>query len=250
MADTSPHPIARTLGAVLVFQLLIGALLILGDIRDAPLSLPFLKPNAPRLSDPVRPGDQRRTFNPSRDRPSTQPARNPGELPDRLTLTFEDAQWRLEGQISAEDAARLIPQIDAADPPVTDLVLQSPGGSVRDALDIGRHLRDRGIATTVLSGEICYSACPYLYAGGETRTAEENASIGVHQHSFGENTFLPAFTAIDDIQRGQAEVMSYLDDMGIDVRVMRHALATPADEIYILLPEELERYNFVNPSDS
>ena len=41
--------------------------------------------------------------------------------------------------------------------------------------------------------------------------------------------------------------MTYLDDMGLDVRVMSHALATPADEIYILLPEELERYGFITP---
>lgn len=249
-AAKSARPVARTLGAVLIFQLGIGGLLILGDMRDAPLSLPFSRPDAPRLSDPVRPGDQRRTFDPSRDRPSVQPARNPGDLPDRLTLTYESGAWRLEGAITPGDAERLIPQIDRADPEITDLILQSPGGSVQDALVLGRHLRDREIDTRVLSGEFCYSACPYLFAGGPERQAETNASIGVHQHSFGENTFLPAFTAIDDIQRGQAEVMSYLDDMGVDVRVMRHALATPAAEIYILLPEELEDYNFVTPEAS
>ena len=245
--DHGARPIARTLSAVLIFQLGIGALLILGDMRGASLSLPFSTPDAPRLSEPVRPGDQRRLYQPTRDRPSVQPARDPGELPDRLTLTYEDAQWRLEGAITPGDADRLIPQIDRADPPVDTLLLQSPGGSVQDALDLGRHLRDRGIATSVLAGEICYSACPYLFAGGTERRAEPGASIGVHQHSFGENVLLPAFTAIDDIQRGQAEVMSYLDDMGLDVRLMRHALATPADEIYILLPEELETYKVVTP---
>lgn len=252
MADkrSSASPIARTLSGVLIFQLGIGALLVLGDMRSTPFSLPFSAPDAPRLSEPVRPGDQRRLYDPRRDRPATQPLRNPGDLPDRLTLTREDGAWRLEGTISAEDADRLIPQIDAADPAITELTLQSPGGSVRDALTLGRHLRDRGIATRVLSGEICYSACPYLFAGGATRTAEDGASIGVHQHSFGENTLLPAFTAIEDIQRGQAEVMSYLDDMGLDVRLMRPAMATPADEIYILLPQELRDYNFVTETDS
>jgi hypothetical protein len=34
----------------------------------------------------------------------------------------------------------------------------------------------------------------------------------------------------------------------LDPLVMRHALATPPDEIYILLPEELERYRFVSES--
>lgn len=237
--------IARTLSAVLLFQVGIGALLILGDVRQSPLSMPFFGPQTPRLSEPVRPGDQRRTYTPDRDRPTTRPTREAGDLPDRLTLTREDGQYRLEGTIAPGDADRLISQIDEADPEIETLVLQSPGGAVVDALTLGRHLRTRGIATEVLAGEICYSACPYLFAGGETRSASDEASIGVHQHSFGENTLLPAFIATEDIQRGQAEVMTYLDDMGLDPLVMRHAMSTPADEIYILLPEELRQYRFL-----
>lgn len=241
--------VSRTLSAVLIFQVGIGVLLVLGDMRQGPLSLPTFKTDAPRLSEPVRPGDQRRVFSPGRDRPSVTPKRDPGELPERLTLTLNEGEWRLEGAIAEGDAERLIPQIDRADPRIESLVLQSSGGSVRDAIDLGRHLRASGIATEVLSGEFCYSACPYLFAGGETRTAAAAASIGVHQHYFGENAFLPAFVAVEDIQRGQAEVMGFLDDMGIDPLVMRHALATPPDEIYILLPQELEDYGFVTADD-
>lgn len=241
--------VARTLSAVLIFQLGIGAMLVIGDIREGALTLPGFRTDAPRLSEPVRPGDQRRLFNPGRDRPALAPARDPGKLPDRLTLTFDQGIWRLEGAIADGDAQRLIPQIDRADPPIETLILQSDGGSVRDALDLGRHLRAAGIGTRMLPGEYCYSACPYLFAGGHSREAAPSASIGMHQHYFGENTLLPAFVAVEDIQRGQAEVMGYLDDMGIDTRVMRHALATPPDEIYILLPEELARYGFTTPPE-
>ena len=71
--------------------------------------------------------------------------------------------------------------------------------------------------------------------------------VGVHQHYFDQNVALPAIFAVEDIQRGQAEVMVYLIEMGIDPALMRHALATPPDEIYLLLPEELERYGIVEP---
>ncbi|WP_425098892.1 hypothetical protein [Tropicibacter sp. S64] len=241
--------VARTLSAVLVFQLGIGAFLVISDMQSGGFRLPGLtSPTAPRLTEPVRPGDQTRRFNPGRDRPAVRPARDPGELPERLTLTFENRAYRLEGGIAPDDAPRIIAQLEKADPPVDTLVVQSPGGSVRDALDIGRHLRSAGIATRMLPGEYCFSACPYLLAGGITRDIPDDAAVGVHQHSFGENTLLPAFLAVEDIQRGQAEVMDYLDAMGIDPRVMRHALATPADEIYILLPEELTRYGFTQNS--
>ena len=238
------NPVARALTAVLIFQLGIGVFLILGDMRAGTLRLPDFGPGAPRLTEPVGPGDQRRTYAPGRDRPAVQPARDPGQLPDRLTLTREEGTtWRLEGAIAEGDAARITGQLADSDAAV--LILQSPGGAVPEALSLGRHLRRAGLGTRVLAGEYCLSACPYLLAGGATRVIHPDATVGVHQHYFGRNTLLPAFVAVEDIQAGQAEVVGYLDAMGIDLRVMRHALATPPDEIYVLLPEELERYGFI-----
>lgn len=236
-------PVARVLMGILIFQLGLGGLLVLGDMQG--LRLPSFGPDVPRLTEPVRPGDQRRTFRPDRDRPTVQPARNPGELPDRLVLTQANGTtYRLEGGIRAGDAPRLIGMLDAADPSPDTLILQSPGGSVSDAMELGRHIRAQGIDTQMLAGEFCYSACPYLLASGATRDIDDDASVGVHQHYFGENSFLPAGFAVEDIQRGQGEVMTYLNDMGIDPLVMQHALSTPPDEIYVLLPEELKKYNF------
>ena len=238
--------VGRVLIGVLIFQLALGGLLVVGDMQG--LRLPSFGPNAPRLTEPVRPGDQRRTFRPDRDRPTVQPARDPGELPDRLVLTQQSGTtYRLEGGIRAGDAPRVIDLLDAADPAPDTLILQSQGGSVGDALELGRHIRARRIGTQMLAGEFCYSACPYLLAAGATRDIDDNASVGVHQHYFGENTFLPAGFAVEDIQRGQAEVMTYLNDMGIDLLVMQHALSTPPNEIYVLLPEELKKYKFSEP---
>ena len=90
------------------------------------------------------------------------------------------------------------------------------------------------------ASDICLSACPYILAGGVTRRVEDGAWVGIHQHYFDENTALPAFLAVSDIQRGQGEVMAYLIEMGIDPGLMQPALMTPPDEIYLLLPEELQ----------
>mgnify|MGYP006296059489 FL=1 len=243
------NAIARTLMGVLIFQLGIAGFLILGDMGRGGISWPRFGPEAPGLTEPVRPGDQRRTYAPGRDRPAVQPARDPGDLPDRLVLTPDEGPtWRLEGTIAEDDAERIARQITEAEPAIETLILQSPGGAVGDALVLGRLLRREGIATRMLAGEYCLSACPYILAGGARREIDEDASVGVHQHFFGRNTLLPAFVAVEDIQAGQAEVMGYLDDMGIDPLVMRHALATPPDQIYLLLPEDLRRYGFL-PSD-
>lgn len=235
--------VARILSGVLIFQLGIGLLLILGDMGGA-FRLPGTRTDAPTLDQPVRPGDQRRRYDPSRQPLRTGPAPS-GPLPKRLTLTSVDGStYRLEGGIEEGDAARISKQLAEVMPAPERLILQSPGGAVHEALELGRYIRAEGISTQMLDGEVCYSACPYILAAGLTRDIPNGASVGVHQHYFGKSTILPASFAVEDIQRGQGEVMVYLDAMGIDPLVMQHALTTPPEEIYVLLPEQLERYRF------
>lgn len=235
------NPVGRVLIGVLAFQLLLAGLLFVGDLQNG-FSLPSLGPKSPSLTEPVRPGDQTRRFSPNRAVPSS---REP--LPKRLTLQVVSggAAVLIEGAIADGDAARIIKQIEELREAPTRAFLNSPGGSVHDALELGRALRLAGFETEMRDGDICYSACPYLLAAGTKRTVPKAAFVGVHQHYFGESTILPAFAAIEDIQRGQGQVMRYLDQMGIDPLVMQHALVTPPDEIYVLLPEELVRYRFI-----
>ncbi|EEB85086.1 hypothetical protein [Roseobacter sp. GAI101] len=238
------NPIGRVLVWVLFFQLALAGLLFWGDLRDG-LRLPGFGPRAPQLTEPVRPGDQTRRFDPDRAPPGGRPMPS-SPLPDRLTLTVVEGGNRalLEGGILPGDAERIEKQLADLAPKPEGVILNSPGGSVQDALMLGRYLRQAELTTALRSGDICYSACPYLLAAGTSRTIPDDASVGVHQHYFGESTLLPAFVAVDDIQRGQGEVMTYLDGMGIDPLVMQHALVTPPNEIYVLLPEELTRYGF------
>ena len=244
-----PPIVGRVLIGVLIFQLGLAVLLFWGDLGEG-LRLPGFGPRAPELTEPIRPGDQTRRFRPER-------APNPGQpmpdtaLPDRLILTPVSGGRAalLEGTIEAGDAERITKQLAELSPAPEEIYLNSPGGSVRDALELGRYLRREGFDTALRDGDICYSACPYLLAAGEARTVPDSASVGVHQHYFGESTILPAFVAVEDIQRGQGEVMRYLDDMGVDPLEMQHALVTPPDEIYVLLPEELRRYGFIPSED-
>ena len=246
-ADAAPRKpvVGRVLMGVLIFQLGLAVLLFWGDLGKG-LRLPGFGPKAPELTEPIRPGDQTRRFRPDR-------APNPGQpmpdtaLPDRLILTPVSGGRAalLEGTIDAGDAERIAKQLADLEPAPEQVYLNSPGGSVQDALELGRYLRREGLNTALREGDICYSACPYLLVGGASRDVPDSGSVGVHQHYFGQSTILPAFVAVEDIQRGQGAVMRYLDEMGIDPLVMQHALVTPPDEIYVLLPDELRRYGFI-----
>lgn len=256
-APAAPSQVRRWLIGILGLQIVLALVLFGADIARV---LPqLLRPSdAPPMDAPVAPGDQTRRFAP-RDvaprtaRPGTRPIPATTDMPQRLA--FDGAPWgggvalTLTGTIAPGDAGRLDDWL-ASHPAVPDTVfLNSPGGSVADALAIGRSLRDLGAATRLTETDICLSACPYILAGGIVRQAADGALVGVHQHFFGENVVLPAFIAARDIQRGQGEVMAYLIDMGVDPGLMQPALITPPDEIYLLLPDEMARYRLTTPDD-
>lgn len=247
MSDTdeiAPNGTFRVMRWLLGAQIVLAALLIVIDL--APSVPGLLAPSqAPELDRPTGPGDQVRHYRPGR--PATP---GPGVDPDMpRRLVAEDVTidgtiaLRIRGAIAQGDGTRIVEELRTTRPAL--VLLDSPGGSVSDALAIGRALRDIGAETRLANDAVCFSACPYIFVGGTTRSVAESARLGVHQHAFGESTILPAFLAVEDIQRGQAGVLTHLADMGIDLRIMGPSMATPADEIYILTPEELSDWNVV-----
>ncbi|TNF15146.1 MAG: hypothetical protein EP320_05220 [Rhodobacteraceae bacterium] len=242
--------IRRGLMMVLWLQVAIAAVMIAGDWLGR--NPPGAPSPVPGMSDPVAPGDQRRRFDPDRpvprrDAPALPPGIDlPSTYPDRLTFERKTIEGfgevlLLNGSIATGDADRLSSYLDGAsteDLPAT-VALSSPGGQVIEALAIGRMLREAGKNTAILPGMACMSACPYILASGEQRRVSPEGYVGMHQHYYDENLYMPAYFAVEEIQRGQGRTMEYLIDMGVDPGVMIYSLTTPPEDIYILLPEEL-----------
>ena len=86
---------------------------------------------------------------------------------------------------------------------VKTVVLHSPGGSVGDALEMGRLIRQKNFSTEVENGGYCASSCPLVFAGGVERRAGDGAAIGVHQvTTFAINGVAPtADKGMDSVQR-------------------------------------------------
>lgn len=243
--------VKRVIFAVLGLQLALAVLLMGGDLWRA-LPRIGLPSTQPRFDQPVNPGDQTRRYrpadmplSPAREGNPERPFTSTGDMPTRLVFNREEDTVTLTGGIAPGDSERFAAFLDAEGTDFSTVRLNSPGGSVSDALAIGQRLRDEGYDTVMDPGDICLSACPYILAGGVARSVDDDAQVGVHQHFFDVNTVLPAFLAVEDIQRGQGKVMTYLDGMGVDPLVMQHALVTPPDEVYVLLPDQLEDYNVV-----
>jgi hypothetical protein len=182
----------------------------------------------------------------------------PGELvrSDEATLSQELAvgllpggRLLLRGTIASGSAEKFAQEIAARGEYVDTVLLDSPGGAVGEALEIGEMIRDAGYSTKVDSGGLCASSCPLVFAGGVERVAGRGAVIGVHQIYADTSTpdalgrTLGAGQAMSDAQTTTAAITRYLQGMDVDIGVWVHALETPPQWLYYFKPEELTELN-------
>jgi hypothetical protein len=156
------------------------------------------------------------------------------------------------GNIDGSAATRLASELRVHAGDIRTLSLNSPGGSLDEAMTMARLVREKGIATEVVDGAICASACPLLFAGGVERTAGTRAAIGVHQF------YAPvsglrgtlAEQALSDAQITTARVSRHLAKMGVDAAAWLHALDTPPTTLYSFSTWELAEYHLTTRADS
>lgn len=160
-------------------------------------------------------------------------------------------ELRLTGSIDVGAADRFAAEIEARGEYVQTVLLDSPGGSVMDALAIGSLIHDNGLATKVAGGSFCASSCPIIFASGIERLASADAAIGVHQiyaaalSGDAQSALRVAGTAMSDAQSTTAQIIGHLTRTGVDPAIWLHALETPPDRLYYFTPEEMTRLKLV-----
>ena len=190
------------------------------------------------------------------DGPADATAPNVTTSPQVLEQPLEIAlggggELRLTGSIDLGSAERFAAEIESRGEYVETVVLDSPGGSVVDALAIGSLIHEKGLATKVAGGSLCASSCPIIFASGAERIASPDAAIGVHQiyaaalSGDPQSALRVAGTAMSDAQSTTAEIISHLTKTGVDPALWLHALETPPDRLYYFNPEEMTRLRLV-----
>jgi hypothetical protein len=134
---------------------------------------------------------------------------------------------------------------------IKTVVLNSPGGSVTDALAMGRLIREKRFATEVEAGKYCMSSCPLVFAGGVDRRATDKAMIGVHQVAAMRSAANgPPRDEMSIAQNISARCQRYLGEMGINLQVWVHAMETPHDRLFVFKPDDLKSLNLVTAAVS
>jgi hypothetical protein len=163
-------------------------------------------------------------------------------------MTFElvgDGRLMATGTITPGISEAFAAEVGKRGDYVKTVVLNSPGGSVTDALAMGRLIREKKFATEVEAGKYCASSCPLVFAGGVERRAGDKAAIGVHQVAAISSAGAAPRDEMNVAQRISARCQRYLGDMGISLQVWVHAMETPHDKLFIFKPDELKSLNIV-----
>jgi hypothetical protein len=188
---------------------------------------------APSILAPLLPGGDKRLL----------PLRQPDGLLAQ-SMTFElvgGGRLLATGTITPGTSKAFASEIERRGDYIKTVVLDSPGGSVADALAMGRLIREHKFATEVEAGKYCASSCPLVLAGGVERRAGERAVIGVHQvaaiKSAGNR---PPRDEMSIAQNISARCQRYLGDMGVNLQVWLHAMETPHDKLFVFKPDELK----------
>lgn len=154
----------------------------------------------------------------------------------------------VDGFLDAGAAARLAAVIEQRRVLRAVVVFNSPGGSLIEAMDIGRLLRAHGFEALVgrrrpddggPAAGVCYSACPFALAGGTSRALVEGSVIGIHRAA--NRQPVPDEAAFQ--QRVWDDAADYLVEMGVSDGLLAAMVRVPHDTIRRLTPEEAAGLN-------
>jgi hypothetical protein len=153
----------------------------------------------------------------------------------------------LTGKIELGDTAKLLRQVELAESSISKsiaparvalLFLESPGGSMSEAMALGRLIRGRQISTQVAKGDTCASSCVLILAGGVKRVPAGNIVI----HSF----YSPEILGTNDFAKAEKlytqvanEVSAYLKDVRISSLLLDEMMRIPHVKSRQLELEEL-----------
>jgi hypothetical protein len=200
-------------------------------------------PNVPSILAPLLPGGDKRLV------PLPQPQ---GAMAKPMSFELVGGGRLLAtGTITPGASEAFAAEVGKRGDYIKTVVLNSPGGSVTDALAMGRLIRERKFLTEVEAGKTCVSSCPLVFAGGIERRAGDKAAIGVHQvAAMASAAGQPPRDEMDLAQRISARCQRYLGDMGVSLQVWVHAMETPHDKLFVFKPDELKSLNVVTSTSA
>lgn len=144
-------------------------------------------------------------------------------------LTDEVVILSLKGEITDGDGDRFVKLAEGHKRVL--VALESPGGLVREALQIGAEIRMRDFGTTVFPEKECFSACGLIWVSGARRYISPSSQIGFHAAYKEENG------EYRESGVANAEIGSFLTHLGLRIEAIRFFTIAGPNDFLLLNPE-------------
>lgn len=138
-----------------------------------------------------------------------------------------------------DDLGDFIRTVERHDP--LGVTFESVGGNIAKALELGRLIRYLNLSTVQPRGPECISACAFAFMGGVQRFAQPGA-IGVHKSSLSDDHSVDVNSAVSAVQQMTAEIIQYMDEMGVDPGLLKLALKYDADDVRYISKREMSEF--------
>jgi ATP-dependent protease ClpP protease subunit len=157
-------------------------------------------------------------------------------------LTRHRACLSVYGYISQADAEVLRDFFQGRnlDPGSVEVYLNSPGGDVKAAIQIGRQLRDARAAAYVFTDAQCSSSCVFLLAGATRRAVD--GSVAIHRPAASDAVRKTDAQTRLEYESLLREIEYFFRSMNVSQRLFDAMISIPTDEPRYLSVHELSRF--------
>lgn len=120
----------------------------------------------------------------------------------------------------------------------TILLIHSPGGSLGEALKIGRWMRENRFGVMLPENAECFSSCVYLLAAGVTRDAGLG-QVGIHRPYLSEK---PSHDINTSVRAMLQASRAFFEKMNVPPSLADDMFSIPPEKLRPLSEADLERY--------
>jgi ATP-dependent protease ClpP protease subunit len=182
----------------------------------------------------------------------TEPGRVGGRIDCESKYSCMATDLEVVGEINAstaeaikrlfeENAERAVREKKDASSALQMVSLNSLGGSVTAAMDIGRILRKERLLATVPQSGVCYSACVLIFAGAVERL--KFGKVGIHRPYLDvPQQEVSSRNVNEPYQRMLQDIRSYFHEMNVSEQMADAMLRIEPDKIRLLNDNDLNTY--------
>ncbi len=170
---------------------------------------------------------------------------SPNDIGGAILIHSEIKKGDFAAFKKAADRIKLIVKNAYGPVPLINVELDTPGGDVVEAVQIGRLIHERFMMTLVKPERECASACVFILSAGATRVPTPASHVVIHRPRLDPTYFANLSPEEARIRYNTllAELRKYyVDEINGSEEVFRLIMSTPSDQARLLTYEELQRF--------